>query len=111
MGGGRGGSAGRGGILDVFPPTTEPPLRVEFFGDEVEEVRTFSVADQRSLGVSGEVSAGLSGRVVLLTPEVKAAAAELLTHQFGGRVRVARLALGLPVLGMEALAPVLVEDL
>ena len=46
----RGEFAVRGGILDVFPPTEEHPLRVEFWGDEVEEVRYFKVADQRSLG-------------------------------------------------------------
>ena len=50
----RGDIAVRGGILDVFPPTEEHPLRVDFFGDEVEEVRYFKVADQRSL----EVAAG-----------------------------------------------------
>ncbi|HEY1105833.1 MAG TPA: transcription-repair coupling factor, partial [Agromyces sp.] len=45
----RGEFAVRGGILDVFPPTADHPVRVEFFGDEVEELRAFSVADQRSL--------------------------------------------------------------
>ena len=43
----RGEFAVRGGILDVFPPTDEHPSRVEFWGDEVEEIRTFAVADQR----------------------------------------------------------------
>ena len=38
----------RGGILDVFPPTEEHPLRLEFWGDTVEEIRWFKVADQRS---------------------------------------------------------------
>ncbi|MDQ6641999.1 MAG: transcription-repair coupling factor, partial [Actinomycetota bacterium] len=45
----RGEFAVRGGIVDVFPPTGEHPLRVEFFGDEVDEIRTFAVADQRTL--------------------------------------------------------------
>ncbi len=48
----RGEFAVRGGILDVFPPTEEHPLRVEFWGDEVEEIRYFKVADQRSLEVA-----------------------------------------------------------
>ena len=47
----RGEFAVRGGILDVFPPTEEHPLRVEFWGDEVEEIRYFTVADQRSLEI------------------------------------------------------------
>ena len=46
----RGELAVRGGLLDVFPPTEEHPLRVEFFGDTVEEIRVFKVADQRSAG-------------------------------------------------------------
>ena len=45
----RGEYAVRGGIVDVFPPTEEHPLRVEFWGDDVEEIRSFSVADQRTL--------------------------------------------------------------
>ena len=45
----RGEFALRGGILDVFPPVADHPFRVEFFGDEVDQIRAFSVADQRSL--------------------------------------------------------------
>ena len=45
----RGEFAVRGGIVDVFPPTEEHPLRVELWGDEVEEIRSFAVADQRTL--------------------------------------------------------------
>ena len=44
----RGEFAVRGGIVDVFPPTEEHPVRVDFFGDTVEEIHYFSVADQRS---------------------------------------------------------------
>ena len=40
----------RGGILDVFPPNSENPLRIEFFGDEIESLREFSVKSQRSVG-------------------------------------------------------------
>jgi transcription-repair coupling factor (superfamily II helicase) len=39
----------RGGILDLFTPDAEDPIRVELFGDEVESLRTFDVATQRSL--------------------------------------------------------------
>ena len=45
----RGEIAVRGGILDVFPPTADHPVRVEFFGDEITDMRTFAVTDQRSL--------------------------------------------------------------
>jgi transcription-repair coupling factor (superfamily II helicase) len=38
----------RGGIVDVFPPQAEWPFRIEFFGDQVESVREFDPASQRS---------------------------------------------------------------
>jgi len=39
----------RGGIVDLFPPTLPRPIRVEFFGDEIESLRTFDQETQRSL--------------------------------------------------------------
>ncbi|MBN9118248.1 MAG: transcription-repair coupling factor [Planctomycetes bacterium] len=39
----------RGGICDVFPPDAPDPVRFEFFGDEVESIRTFAAGSQRSL--------------------------------------------------------------
>jgi len=41
--------ARRGGILDVFSPDTADPVRFEFFGDELESIRTFAAGSQRSL--------------------------------------------------------------
>ena len=38
----------RGGILDVFPPSTAAPVRIEFFGDVIEDIRTFDPLTQRS---------------------------------------------------------------
>jgi transcription-repair coupling factor (superfamily II helicase) len=40
----------RGGILDVFPPDLTEPVRIEFFGDDVESIRPFDPETQRSLG-------------------------------------------------------------
>ena len=40
----------RGGILDVFPATADRPVRVEFFGDEVDTIRPFDLQSQRSAG-------------------------------------------------------------
>ena len=39
----------RGGILDLFPPDAAEPVRVEFFGDEIESIRPFDPETQRSL--------------------------------------------------------------
>ena len=39
----------RGGIVDVFAPDWDWPVRVEFFGDEIESIRRFEISSQRSL--------------------------------------------------------------
>ncbi len=40
----------RGGIIDVFSPETERPVRIDFFGDEIESIRKFDPETQRSSG-------------------------------------------------------------
>lgn len=40
----------RGGLVDLFPSGAEQPLRLDFFGDEIESVRTFDPTDQRTTG-------------------------------------------------------------
>ena len=47
--------AHRGGIVDIFPPDARLPVRVDFFGDEIESVRHFDPETQRSLGPAGDV--------------------------------------------------------
>ena len=39
----------RGGLVDVFPTTGREPLRIELFGDEIEQIRAFSPFTQRAL--------------------------------------------------------------
>ncbi|MEK9754875.1 MAG: transcription-repair coupling factor, partial [Rhodospirillaceae bacterium] len=53
----------RGGIVDVFPPATEAPLRLDFFGDELETMRPFDPASQRSLADAVPPKALLLGPV------------------------------------------------
>ncbi|HVF99046.1 MAG TPA: CarD family transcriptional regulator, partial [Chloroflexia bacterium] len=45
----------RGGIVDLFPPTSNLPIRVEFFGDEVESIRQFNPLTQRSEGQANAI--------------------------------------------------------
>lgn len=45
----------RGGIFDVFPPDREDPVRIEFFGDEVESIRSFDIDTQLSTGETDDV--------------------------------------------------------
>ncbi len=47
--------AGRGGIVDVFPPGRKRPVRIDLFGDEVESLREFEPETQRSLGETDSV--------------------------------------------------------
>jgi transcription-repair coupling factor (superfamily II helicase) len=109
----RGEFAVRGGILDVFPPTEEHPVRVELWGDDVEDVRYFAAGTQRSLDGEDE-SAILWAppcRELLLTDEVRDRA-RVLADKHPELVEILdKLADGTPVEGMEALAPVLVDDL
>ncbi len=51
---GRGEFARRGGLVDVFPPSSELPVRIELFGDEIESLRRFDPTDQRSVGPAEE---------------------------------------------------------
>lgn len=104
----RGEFAVRGGILDVFPTVADHPYRVEFFGDEVDQIRTFSVADQRSLpGAVGEVHL-LPGRELLLTAEVRSRARQLAGEFAGMQGMLEKMAEGIPAEGMESLTPALV---
>jgi transcription-repair coupling factor (superfamily II helicase) len=103
----RGDVAVRGGIIDVFPPAEEHPVRVELFGDIVEETRFFRVADQRSLGPAADGLWAPPCRELLLTPEVRDRAKHLADDHPGLADVLGKLAEGIAVEGMEALAPVL----
>lgn len=46
----------RGGILDIYPLTEEFPVRIEFWGDEVDSIRTFDVESQRSIENMTEIT-------------------------------------------------------
>src|SRR5947209_13154601 len=116
MVGRRGEFAVRGGILDVFPPTAEHPVRVEFWGDEVSEMRMFAVADQRSIPeIDVEALIAVPCRELLLTDDVQQRAAALAARHSGGEPAItgsitdmlAKLGEGIAVDGMEALLPVL----
>jgi transcription-repair coupling factor (superfamily II helicase) len=53
---GKGEMARRGGLIDVFPPSADLPVRIELFGDEIESLRHFDPTDQRSVGRADEVT-------------------------------------------------------
>ncbi|MBN9028452.1 MAG: transcription-repair coupling factor [Rhizobiales bacterium] len=58
----------RGGILDVFVPGTEEPVRLDFFGDSLETIRTFDPASQRTTGQARSLDLNPMSEVTL-TPD------------------------------------------
>ncbi len=113
MVGRRGEFAVRGGILDVFPTTADHPVRVEFWGDEITEMRAFSVADQRSQPEVEATEVRIHpGRELLLTEKVRTRASDLAAENPDDTTlseMLGKLAEGIPVEGMEALIPALVD--
>ena len=105
----------RGGLVDVFPPTLEHPVRIDFFGDAVEEIRPFAVADQRSFGEALPDVVASPCRELLITPQVRTRAGELAATYANEPGNLGelfeRIAAGHAVDGMEALAPALVDGL
>ena len=99
----RGEFAVRGGILDVFPPTEDHPVRVEFWGDTVEEIRWFKVADQRSLEVAEHGLWAPPCRELLLTESGARAGQGLVDQLPGAADLLGKLAEGIAVEGMESL--------
>ena len=107
----RGEFALRGGILDVFSPDAEHPVRADFFGDELEQLRAFSVADQRSLPGDLERTLLAPSRELLLTDGVRQRAREMVAEFPTLSGMLAKIAEGIPVEGMESLAPALLDRL
>ncbi|MDK8510501.1 transcription-repair coupling factor [Corynebacterium bovis] len=107
----RGEFATRGGIIDVFPGTAEMPVRVDFWGDEVSEIRVFSVGDQRTVP---DVTPGTVDiypcRELLLGEDVARRAGEL-AREHAGNPELADMLHAISqrqaVQGMESLIPVL----
>ncbi|MCX8530558.1 MAG: transcription-repair coupling factor [Rhodoluna sp.] len=112
----RGEFAARGGILDIFPTTASHAVRLEFFGDELEDIREFSVTDQRSLPLGEEhqpvkLVTLYPAREIVITPSVASRAREMM-HEFPNlSTMLTKIAEGMPVEGMESLAPVLCDAL
>ena len=107
----RGQMSVRGDILDVFPPHEAHPLRIELWGDQVEEIRWFSVSDQRALATAPEGLWAVACRELLLTPTVRDRARALTVDLPGAREMLELAAEGIPSPGIESLAPVLVDGM
>ncbi|MFP5316852.1 MAG: transcription-repair coupling factor, partial [Acidimicrobiia bacterium] len=100
----RGEVARRGSIVDVFPSTDDEPVRIDLWGDEVDRLTRFSVADQRST-TDVECAELFPAREVLPTDEVRERASRLVGDEPWGREQWERLAEGAVFDGMESWLP------
>ena len=105
----RGEFAVRGGILDIFPPDQDHPIRIDFFGDEIEEISYFAVADQRTTDQVTRAIRILPCRELLITDEIREKAKNLL-EQFENEM-LQKISQGIQPEGTESLIPVLVDEL
>jgi transcription-repair coupling factor (superfamily II helicase) len=105
----RGELAVRGSIVDVYPATADHPVRIDLWGDEVDRLSQFSVADQRS-HADLEDAWLFPVRELLPTPEVRARAEALLTTEPWAAEQWERLAQGQTFDGMESWLPWLCAD-
>lgn len=76
----------RGGIVDIFPPDREDPLRIEFFDTEVDSIRTFDPESQRSIESLTQVEIPPC-HLLLRDEEVFAAAAERIRRAYDRQIR------------------------
>lgn len=106
----RGEFAVRGGIVDIFLPLSDHPVRVDFFGDEIEELSYFEVADQRTFQPVVGVLHIYPCRELLLTESVKERAKKIPVKYPAAKEICERLAEGIITEGMESLIPLLVDE-
>ena len=104
----RGVFAVRGSIVDVFPSTADSPVRIDLWGDEVDRLTEFSVADQRATDPLEEAVI-FPAREVRPVPAVRAAAQKLVASRPWGREQWERLAEGQFFDGMESWLPWLID--
>ena len=106
---GRGEVAVRGSIVDVYPVNDDHPVRIDLWGDEVDRLSAFTVADQRSTH-DVETAHIFPARELLPTAEVRARAASLVQSETWGAESWERLADGHVFDGMESWLPWLTVD-
>ena len=79
----------RGGILDVFPPALSEPLRIEFFDDEIDSIRSYDPDTQRSLENVPHAVIGPAAEFIP-SEEEKVKALERIRKEYDRRIRKAK---------------------
>ncbi len=98
----------RGGIVDLWPAQGNEPIRLDFFGDEIERLTSFDIANQRSLHDLEEAVVA-PAREWLLSSETSQRAERMIDAMPWGRTTFDRLATGQRFDGMEGWMPLFVD--
>ena len=106
----RGDFAVRGGILDLFLADKEHPIRIDFFGDEIEDISYFAIADQRSLEKVTEEITIYPCRELLIDDQLKKKAVKLGKDFPQINELTEKIIQGINFEGMESLAAGLVDE-
>ncbi len=99
----------RGGIVDVWPAQGDDPIRLDFFGDEIERLTTFDIANQRSLA-DLDVAVVASAREWIPDERTRARAEEMVASAPWGRATFDRIATGQLFDGMEGWMALFVDE-
>lgn len=101
----------RGGIIDVFPPTMDHPVRIEFFGDEIDAIKQFHASDQRTYGKNINSVWATPCRELQLTKDIQKRAKSLIGKIPNAQDMLESIANAIPVEGMESLIPALIDNM
>ena len=101
----------RGGILDVYPPDSDNPFRIEFMGDEIESIREFDSATQRSIKDVKEIKIVPARELVLKKGILEKGITKIEGEKGINAEILNRLKIGLPFSGIERLAPYFYENM
>ena len=105
----RGEFARRGSIIDVFPSTSDTPVRIDLWGDEVDRLTAFNVNDQRSTEDLETVQI-FPARELIINSDVATRAQDLIAKEPWGQENWERIAQGATFDGMESWLPWVATD-
>jgi transcription-repair coupling factor (superfamily II helicase) len=100
----RGDMAVRGGIIDVFPPQADDPVRIDFFGDQIDSIRRYGASTQRSLGEVGSIEV-FPARELLLDEAIRLRAETLMVDAPWAADTWDRIVEGVTFQGIESWLP------
>ena len=105
----RGDFAVRGGIVDTFPADQEHPVRIDYFGDQIDEISSFSISDQRSISEISSLAI-YPCREVIIDKKIKSKAQQLGDTYPQLREMTEKITEEIYFEGIESLAAGLIED-